>query len=193
VHFLINFIYSDAKIQKTIELMIHFYYFCSKIKIFMEQKLIESKIQVYQMEELSASDRQLVDKAMLATNNSYSKYSKFSVGACIRLKNGLEIIGANQENAAYPVCMCAERSALFAAGAQYPDEPVVAIAIAARNSTGEFTTEPVSPCGSCRQAMIEIEQRYHQALRILLYGTKGVYVIDSIRDIMPLSFTDDQL
>ncbi len=159
----------------------------------MEQKLIESKIQVYQMDELCVSDRQLVDKAMLATNNSYSKYSKFSVGACIRLKNGLEIIGANQENAAYPVCMCAERSALFAAGAQYPDEPVVAIAIAARNSTGEFTTEPVSPCGSCRQAMIEIEQRYHQALRILLYGTKGVYVIDSIRDIMPLSFTDDQL
>lgn len=159
----------------------------------MEQKLIKAQIMVYSMEELSVADRLLINQAKAATSHSYSPYSHFSVGACVRLKNGIEMIGANQENAAYPICMCAERTALFAAGAQYPDQPIMEIAIAAKNTKGVFTDEPVSPCGSCRQAMVESEQRHHQPIRILLYGTRYVYVINSIRQLMPLSFTDELL
>ena len=102
----------------------------------------------------------------------------------------MEILGCNQENAAYPAGLCAERTAIFAAGAQYPDVPVKALAIAARTPSGKLQDEPVSPCGSCRQVIIETETRFHQPVRILLYGTKKVYVIDGISHLMPLSFTD---
>ena len=117
-------------------------------------------------------------------------YSKFSVGACLLLNNGVEVIGCNQENAAYPVGLCAERSAIFAAGAQYPDVPVRMIAIAARTPEGELQDEPVSPCGSCRQVLIETETRFSQEVRILLYGRNRIYVIDGIKQLMPLSFTE---
>jgi cytidine deaminase len=99
-------------------------------------------------------------------------------------------IGCNQENAAFPAGICAERSAIFAAGAQYPDQPVIMLAIAARSREGEFTKEPVSPCGTCRQVLIETETRFQQHIRILLYGQRCVYVLDSIKQLMPLSFTE---
>ena len=111
------------------------------------------------------------------------------MGACLLLNNGVEVIGCNQENAAYPVGLCAERSAIFAAGAQYPDVPVRMIAIAARTPEGELQDEPVSPCGSCRQVLIETETRFCQEVRILLYGRNRIYVIDGIKQLMPLSFT----
>ena len=110
----------------------------------------------------------------------------------MRLDNGVTIPGCNQENAAFGVTMCAERSALFAAGAQYPDAKVVAIAIAARNGEG-LLDEPISPCGTCRQAMVETEKRSGRRLRILLYGRKCVYVIDGISTLLPLTFCDEQL
>lgn len=144
------------------------------------------------MEELSEDERSLIKKAQEGTNRSYSKYSKFKVGAAVMLKNGIEIIGCNQENAAYSVTICAERTALFAAGAQYPDQPVMKIAIAARNDEG-FLEEPITPCGTCRQALIETERRFGQQIRILLYGKKHIYVINGIRQLMPLSFSEDQL
>lgn len=155
----------------------------------MEEMKIYSDIKLCQMEELSEEERTLVETAMKATDNSYSPYSHFRVGAAIRLSDGKVIKGANQENAAFSVTICAERSAIFAAQANYPDLPIVSIAIAARNEEG-YTDEPVSPCGSCRQAMVEIEQKYSQPLHIMLYGKKGVYVMDSIRNLMPLSFVD---
>lgn len=155
----------------------------------MEEVKIKTDIKLCQMEELEEKDRLLVEEAMKATDNSYSPYSKFKVGAAVRLADGFTIRGANQENAAFSITICAERSAIYAAQAQYPEKPITAIAISARNESG-FTNEPVSPCGMCRQAMVEIEQRYNQPLRILLYGKKGVYVMDSIRNLMPLSFTD---
>lgn len=145
-----------------------------------------------QLEELSAADQQLVQHAIRATENSYSPYSHFSVGAAALLADGTVIIGANQENAAFPSGLCAERTALFAAQAQHPELPVVALAIAASNAE-TLTRKPVSPCGACRQVMTGVEDRYHKDLRVMLYGTDGVYTFSSARDLMPLSFISDDL
>ena len=156
----------------------------------MKELEIKSTIKVCQMEELTDEERHLVELAIEATNRSYAPYSHFRVGAAVRLTDGTEVIGCNQENAAYPSGLCAERTALFAAGAQYPDVPVEMLAIAARGTDGQLTEEPTGPCGSCRQVIIESETRSHRRMRILLYGSKYVYVIDGIGQLMPLSFTD---
>lgn len=140
-------------------------------------------------EELNEIDRMLVENAKQATLNSYSPYSHFSVGAAVLLADGTVFKGANQENAAFSVTICAERSAIFAAQAQFPHLAITAIAIAARNVNG-FTTLPVSPCGACRQAMVEIEKRYSSPIRILLYGEKEIYAMNSIHSLMPLSFME---
>ena len=150
---------------------------------------INIKIRICRLEELSEEDRQLVEMAVEATNNAYAKYSNFRVGAAVRLENGLLMKGANQENAAFPVTLCAERTAIFAAQANYPEQPITAIAIAAKNENG-LLSEPITPCGSCRQVMLEIEDRYKRPLRILLYGQNGVYIVDTVKDLMPLSFVD---
>ena len=137
-------------------------------------------------------DRQLVEKAIGATQNSYAPYSNFHVGACLRLADGREVIGANQENAAFPSGLCAERSAVFAAQSMFPEEAITALAIAARNENG-LTAQPVSPCGACRQVILEMEDRYKQDVRILLYGTEGVYVIPSVKSLLPLHFVDSNM
>jgi len=144
------------------------------------------------MEELDDNDRQLVGNAIEASTRSYSVYSHFSVGAAVRLQDGTVVMGCNQENAAYTPTICAERSAIFAAGAQHPHTPIVAIAIAARNGEG-LVEDPITPCGVCRQVMIEVEHRYHCPLHILLYGKRCVYMIEGIGNLMPLSFSDDNL
>jgi cytidine deaminase len=143
-----------------------------------------------QKEELSEPEQLLVEAAIEATKRSYSPYSHFSVGAALLLENGKTVIGCNQENAAFPAGLCAERTAIFAAGAQYPNVPVTMLAIAARNSKGELTDEPISPCGTCRQVMIETETRFKHPIRILLYGKKCIYVLEGIKQLMPLSFTE---
>lgn len=155
-------------------------------------KDLELKIQIRecQLDELSPEEQQLVAKAIASTDNSYAKYSHFHVGAALLLENGVVLPGCNQENAAFPAGLCAERSAIFAAGAQYPDVAVTTLAIAARNPQGELTEEPVSPCGTCRQVMIETETRFKRPIRILLYGRRRIFVMDGIRHLMPLSFTE---
>ena len=155
-------------------------------------KEIEVKPRIWeaQMDELTPEERSLIEQAIEGTNRSYSPYSLFHVGAALKLQNGVTFIGCNQENAAFPAGICAERSAIFAAGAQYPDQPVIMLAIAARSREGEFTYEPVSPCGTCRQVLIETETRFQHPIRILLYGQRCVYVLDSIKQLMPLSFTE---
>ena len=158
----------------------------------MRELELKSVIKVCNMDELSAEEKHLIELAIEATSRSYAPYSKFHVGAAVRLDNGVEIIGCNQENAAYPSGLCAERTALFAAGAQYPDVPVRMLAIAARGTHGELEDEPVPPCGSCRQVMVETETRANAPMRILLYGKKYVYVIDGIRKLMPLTFSEFQ-
>ena len=157
----------------------------------MEAKNINTTIYVANMEELDEKDRQLVEAAIEATKSSYAPYSHFNVGAAVRLDNGVVIPGCNQENAAFGVTICAERTALFAAGAQYPDAKVEAIAIAGRNADGRLD-DPVSPCGRCRQAMVETEKRSGNKLHILLYGRKHVYIIEGIGALLPLTFSDEQ-
>ena len=150
------------------------------------------RMQFCQLEELADDDRQLVEKAIRATQNSYAPYSNFHVGACLRLADGREVIGPNQENAAFPSGSCAERSAVFAAQSMFPEEAITALAIAARNENG-LTAQPVSPCGACRQVILEMEDRYKQDVRILLYGTEGVYVIPSVKSLLPLHFVDSNM
>ena len=156
----------------------------------MKQIELKSTITECQMNELSAEERHLVELAIEATGHSYAPYSNFHVGAAVRLRNGVEVPGCNQENAAFPVTLCAERTALFSAATQYPNEPVEMLAIAARSPEGELQEEPVSPCGSCRQVIIETETRFKQPVKLLLYGRRCVYVIDGIGQLMPLTFKD---
>ena len=156
----------------------------------MKELNLKPIIMVCQMDELSNDEQFILSKAIEMTNNSYAKYSHFHVGAALLLETGEVIPGCNQENAAFPAGICAERSAIFAAGAQYPDVAPVALAIAARQPNGELTDEPVSPCGTCRQVIIETETRFNKPLRILLYGKNKVYVMDGIKHLMPLSFTE---
>lgn len=153
---------------------------------------IKTTMEFLQMEELTEEDRALVESAIKATENSYAKYSNFNVGAALLLDDGRVVIGANQENAVFPLGLCAERTAIFAAQAQYPEHAILKLAIAARNQSGVMS-KPVSPCGSCRQVILEIEERYHQPIRILLYGTDGVYAIDSVKDLLPLCFVEDSM
>ena len=156
----------------------------------MEELELKTVIKVCQLEELTSEEQHLINSAIEATQRSYAPYSNFHVGAAVRLENGVEVIGCNQENAAYPSGLCAERTALFSAGAQYPNIGVKMLAIAARGTDGELQFEPVGPCGSCRQVIIESETRAKHPIRILLYGRKCVYVIEGIRQLMPLSFSE---
>ncbi|MDY3098662.1 MAG: cytidine deaminase [Bacteroidaceae bacterium] len=158
----------------------------------MKEIEIKSLFRVYGMDELSQSDRELVSAAMEATKGSYAPYSKFRVGAAARLANGLVFTGANQENAAYPSGLCAERTTLFAANAQYPDQPVLALAIAARKGK-RFMPTPISPCGACRQVISGVEDRFGHPVRILLYGTEGIYECNGIDALLPLRFVDSDM
>lgn len=159
----------------------------------MKERKIEIPLKVYAYEELSDADRQLVDKAKEMTYHSYAPYSHFSVGAAVLLANGETVCGSNQENAAYPSGICAERTTLFFANSQYPDVAVTAIAIAARNESGAFVEQPVSPCGACRQVMLESQWRGGKPLRILLYGSECTYELNRVEDLLPLCFTADDM
>lgn len=149
-------------------------------------------IKKYRFEELSEIDQQLIEKAKEATYRSYTPYSKFNVGAAALLGNGIIVTGSNQENAAYPSGLCAERTTLFYANSQYPDQPVTTLAIAARDEKG-FLVQPISPCGACRQVILETQNRFGNKLRILLYGKNAIYDIATINDLLPLSFDKDFL
>lgn len=120
---------------------------------------ITIKIKLCNLQELTADDRELVERAIKATENAYAPYSHFYVGAAIRLQDGTIFTGANQENAAFTSGTCAERATLFAAQSQRPDQPLSTIAIAARNAAG-LLKQPIPPCGQCRQALLGMEDRY---------------------------------
>ena len=154
----------------------------------MKELTLTIPIRVFSYEELDEADRRLIDAAREATRRSYSPYSRFAVGAALRLIDGTIVSGSNQENAASPSGLCAERTTLFYANSRYPDQAVDTLAIAARNERGEFLSEPISPCGACRQVMVETEKRYNRPMRILLYGTGGIYEIRGVGGLLPLSF-----
>lgn len=154
----------------------------------MKELNIRIAVKIYEYEELSRDDRELVDTACEATRRSYAPYSHFSVGAAARLADKTIVSGSNQENAAYPSGLCAERTTLFYANSRYPDQAVDTLAVAARNERGEFLEDPIPPCGACRQVMMETEKRFKRPMRILLFGKKGIYELESMGALLPLSF-----
>lgn len=140
--------------------------------------------------EMAEEDLQLINAAFDATYRSYAPYSHFSVGAAVLLENGIIVTGNNQENVAYPSGLCAERTALFYANSQYPDVPVKALAIVVRDSSGVMTLKPISPCGACRQVMLETENRFGKPMRILLSGAEKTIVVESAAHLLPLAFSE---
>lgn len=138
-------------------------------------------------DEMTPEDRKLVGLALEAQKGSYSPYSHFQVGAALLLADGTIIKGANQENAAYPSGLCAERTALFAAGANYPDVPLECLSIAGSDH-GVLCESPASPCGACRQVMAEYQKKFGKPLKIILVGSKRIRKFYKVEDILPFIF-----
>jgi cytidine deaminase len=143
--------------------------------------------------DLLPTEQALWQAARDATNQAYAPYSRFHVGAALLLADGTIFRGTNQENAAYPSGLCAERTALFGLAASQPEHvPIVGMAVAARPSSGEFG--PALPCGACRQVMLEYEARQGQAIPLLLPSRAGTILrFSSLADIMPFNFSADDL
>ena len=137
--------------------------------------------------EMSPADQELVSAALEARAGSYSPYSHFQVGAALRLSNGLIVKGANQENAAYPSGLCAERTAMFAAGATYPEESIETLAIVAADH-GHLLAEPATPCGGCRQVMVEYQNRAGKPIEVILVGAKRIWKFEKVDDLLPFIF-----
>lgn len=152
----------------------------------MREKRIETALTICTLHELTPRERTLCEAALEATGNAYAPYSRFSVGAALLLANGQVVTGCNQENAAYPSGLCAERVALFYATSRYPGIPVEMIAVTAVYEGKQV--EQISPCGGCRQVMTETEQRYKQPIQLLLYGREEIVRLDSAEALLPLSF-----
>lgn len=138
--------------------------------------------------DLQPDDKALMVSAMAIARKAYAPYSHFCVGAALRLTNGVVVHGTNQENVAYPSGLCAERTAIFAASAQYPDNrDYAALAIVGCNADGEYCE--ASPCGACRQVLMEYEQRQGHPMRVLCFLNGGrVRVFEKVADLLPFSF-----
>jgi len=143
-------------------------------------------------EELGTEDQELILSAKEAAKLAYAPYSRFRVGAAIRLESGRIVHGSNVENAAFPSGICAERTAVAGAVSNYPDDKPVAIAIAAMTDEGE-TAECISPCGNCRQVIAEEEMRTGKQIRIILCGRNKIQVVNSISLLLPLGFNLNNL
>ncbi len=143
-------------------------------------------------EDLDEDDRELLNAALKASANSYSPYSGFSVGAALRLESGTIVTGTNVENAAFPSGICAERNAISNAVSNHPGDKPVALAIAAFSNSSQ-TSEPVSPCGNCRQVIAEEEYRNGQNIRLILGGRTRIRIIEKGADLLPLQFNSDCL
>jgi len=158
-------------------------------------KTTEIRIVVQEFEnivELPVNDQKLLQEARRITSMAYAPYSGFHVGAAVLLENGMIITGNNQENSAYPSGLCAERVALFYANANYPDSEVKTIAISAAKN-GVLVSEPVKPCGACRQALAEAEVRFGTPIRIILDGQDSILVLNGVESLLPLSFSKKAL
>lgn len=157
----------------------------------MEKKEIRFSYDRYgSIDQLSPEDRDIFDKAILAAKSAYAPYSKFAVGAAALLENGEVVLGSNQENMAYPSGLCAERVALFAAAAMHPNIPVKVLAIMAQPISIDENTE-VTPCGSCRQVMLEYERVLNHDIRIITGAPSGpISIIENARSLLPMAFFD---
>lgn len=165
----------------------------------MREFKIEVPVKEYRYDELAEADRRLVDAAKEATRRSLPLYSHFSVGAAILLEDGSIVAGSNQENAAFPSSMCAERTAAYWASANHPGKRMLKIAIAANTFRSDaakeadfqncFQRSPIAPCGACRQALLEYERLYGP-MEVILYGADKTYVVPSVAHLLPVTFTD---
>nr|WAY00075.1 cytidine deaminase [uncultured bacterium] len=138
-------------------------------------------------DEMEPQDRELVAAALRARTGSYSPYSRFRVGAALRLVDGTVVLGANQENVAYPSGLCAERTAMFAAGANHPGVAFDTLAIVGANGD-EVCEMPAAPCGACRQVMAEYQRLHGRPLKVILIGTHAIYKFAKVEDLLPLIF-----
>ena len=157
----------------------------------MKELKLETRVEVYAVGELDNIYRQLYEAAFQASKKAYAPYSKFHVGAAVLLENGEILSGNNQENAAYPSGLCAERTTLFYAGARYPDAAVQILAIAAMKD-GE-RVDLITPCGACRQVMLETEQRYNTPMKVLLCGKEEAYLVPCATALLPFCFSKSDL
>lgn len=154
----------------------------------METREYRYTYEVYSsLDELSAEDRELADAAISALAGSYAPYSGFNVGAALRLEDGTVVKGANQENAAYPSGLCAERTAMFSAGAAYPDLAQRSIAVVA-SQNGVLCASPASPCGACRQVMAQYQTKAGKSMSVILVGGEMIYKFARVDDLLPFIF-----
>jgi cytidine deaminase len=160
----------------------------------MKQNKIEILYQSFDdINELSVHDARLLNEARTVTRQAYAPYSHFNVGAAAILANGKIVTGTNQENASFPVGLCAERTLLAAASALYPDMIIETMAISYHSKNGQ-SNQPISPCGMCRQSMQEYEIRLKKPIRLILGGLEGkVFVFEKASDLLPLGFTNSDL
>ncbi len=160
----------------------------------MKKRELKFTLRVFKnLEELPKEDSSLLAKAKSALNDSYSPYSNFKVAAAVLLANGKVVTGTNQENAAFPVGICAEGTALSAASALYPSVAVKKIAITVKSGT-HIVSHPVAPCGTCRQRIAEYETRFKSDIEIVFTGEKGeVHSVGSVKDLLPLTFSGSEL
>lgn len=160
----------------------------------MKEIQIETKLSVFEsFEELSHSEKEYMSQAIEIRKNAYAPYSKFQVGAAVVLDNGVVLQGSNQENAAYPSGLCAERVAIFYAGANYPNHKIVKLFITATPSDRD-SENPIPPCGSCRQSIAEYEIKQDLPIEIYFMGAKGaVYKSDSLKNLLPFMFDKSNL
>ncbi|PSL46664.1 cytidine deaminase [Chitinophaga niastensis] len=160
----------------------------------MEKQLQQFEYLVYNdITGLDDSDTWLLKEAREVTAHAYAPYSHFQVGAVIKLANGEIVAGSNQENASFPIGLCAERVALASAASVYPNIDIDTIAISYHNLNGD-SSRPISPCGMCRQALSEYEMKQASPIRLILGGLSGkIYVISRANDLLPLSFSGSDL
>ena len=154
----------------------------------MTNKEIKIAFKEYEsLDQLEAGERTLAEAAIEATGQSYAPYSNFNVGAAVLFEDGVIIKGANQENAAYPSGLCAERTALFYASSSRPDKAMTGIAIAA-GQNGKLCADPATPCGACRQVMAQYQTKGGVPMKVILVGSEKIWVFDKVDDLLPLIF-----
>jgi len=154
----------------------------------MTEKEIKIDFQEYKsIDELNQEDKELAQAAISAMQGSYAPYSHFNVGAAVRMENGVIVKGANQENAAFPSGLCAERTAMFAAGAAYPDKAMTSIALTG-GVMGRICATPATPCGACRQVMAQYQAKSGKKMSVIMIGKDKIWKFHSVDDILPLIF-----
>jgi len=160
----------------------------------MKKIVINTELLVFDsIANLPLNVQDLMYQAVQARTKAYAPYSNFQVGAAILLKSGVVVLGSNQENAAYPSGLCAERTAIFAAGANYPDEQIVCICISA-SSLVKDTLEPIPPCGACRQSLLEYENKQGENIPVYFMGKLGTIIQShSVQNLLPFIFKEDSL